>query len=236
MPGCNAGTIFNDLKALEEELKKVQYNLKRDDAKYNFTVRINCGVTHVSICGGIHVFCLGRGFPGIPDVDISDILSTYQPITRLSILCHEICGHAIATWNEQYAPCGASCGFLPSPGWRDFMNTGPESRHGFSEIELERWARTMYELQQDCSGPTDPSWGGTWNPCTGLWEGPPWYPWDFNPITGVWQDKAGISEFCCQQPYGGIYNRRLGTWSWTVNTTWNWSVSDPIWRCVTGCP
>ena len=32
--------------------------------------------------------------------------------------------HALAVWNEQYATCGSSCNFAPSPNWRDVMNTG----------------------------------------------------------------------------------------------------------------
>lgn len=155
MPGCVAGTIPADLVALEAELQKVGFRLVRDDTTFDFTTRINCGTEQARICGSVTIFCLNRGFPYTPDVEISDILSSYPAITRLSILCHEICGHAIATWNEQYCVgyettgiCKGLTRFTSAPGWIDFMNTGPNSRHGIEIIERERWERTMYRIVQ----------------------------------------------------------------------------------------
>ena len=242
-PSCVSGTIPADMVLVERHSEgAVGITLVRNDVNYDLLIRINCGTNQIRICGGINVFCLGSGFPYNPTVDISDVLSNWFPETRLAILLHEVLGHAIATWNEQYARCGASCGFASSPNWRDFMNTGIQSRHGFETIELERWERTMWLLPGpepvvECFGATDPSWGGVWNNCTGLWEGPPSYPWDYNPTTGTWQDKSGASEWCCQQPYGGIYNRRLDFWTLLVpTTTWEWRSTDPVWRCTVGCP
>ena len=122
------------------------------------------------------------GYPYNNDINSSDILSTYQPVTRMSILLHEML-HATGSWNEAY--CGTpstSAGicrglplFAPAPGWRDVMSTGELSRHGFEAIELERWERTMYSLQE-----------------------PRWYApdgWSFEGARGWWFDPAGQARF-----------------------------------------
>lgn len=91
-------------------------------------------------------------------------------------------------------------------------------------------------LQQpvvNCNGPTA-DWGGVYDTCRNLWVGPG--EWDFNPATNAWQDKTGQPEVCCPQPYGGQYQRRLGYWFWSLQTTWTWRPEDPTWRCATNCP
>ena len=182
--GCSAGTIPNDLKALELEVQnKLGLSLSRNDSAFDFTVYASCGSEQIRLCGAVNIFCLPFGFPYNVDVAISDILSTYQPVTRLSILLHEIAGHSLQTAGEQY--CGTpttSAGicrglprFAPAPGWRDFMNTGPDSRHGFEAIEIERWDRTMYSLQE-----------------------PRWYApdgWSYEAARGWWFDPAGQPRF-----------------------------------------
>ena len=172
-PGCVAGTIPDDLARAEAEFLKVGFLLYQVDATASFIVHINCGSEQIRICGGVNIFCLNRSFPYSSDMDISDVLSTYYPETRLAILMHELM-HAIATWGEQYALCGADCGFAASPNWRDIMNTGPLSRHGLETIELERWARTMYELTVPLPEWDDASctiYGGSWiRACYNNWK------------------------------------------------------------------
>ena len=217
MPSCVAGQIVSDMQALSNELQRaVGFGLVRDDTNPNFTVRLNCGTDQSRICGSVNVFCLGRNFPYTPDADISDIM--YAPIqwpliTRLSILCHEICGHALGTWDEQYCkglsyppghPCYRLTLFTSTPNWRDFMNTGELSRHLFEDIETERWERTMYALQappyQDCT--TYPDWEGT--------------------TSCFWPE--------------------YGAWLWLIidaqgrEQLWEWSPTNPRWRCTRGCP
>jgi hypothetical protein len=236
-PGCSAGAIPADLAAMNAHVQDVGLGLtlRRDDQIYDFSVNISCGLEQITKCGGVNVYCLPDGFPYDTDVYLSDVLSGWDSGSRLGIPLHEILGHAIGSWNEQYALCGASCGFASTPGLRDVMNTGPLSRHGIEQIELDRWERTMWPLTADnCIGATDPSWGGYWDNCRGLWIGPD--GWDLNPVTGAWQDKDGVSEWCCQQPYGGYYNRRLEKWYWDRPTVWAWEPSNPVWRCVTSCP
>lgn len=189
-PGCSTGTIPQDMVLVEQELLKFGMTLLRNDSRYDFIMRINCGNTHIAVCGSLTVFCLNRGYPQRTDIDISDILSIYQPVTRLSILLHEVM-HAIATWNEQYARCGASCGFMSSPGWRDIMNTGPDSRHGLEQIELERWERTMWLVQTCVPGTGNPYW----NPCVAPAR---WFfldGWSFDPVTSIWYDPENRAHW-----------------------------------------
>ena len=76
--------------------------------------------------------------------------------------------------------------FTPAPGWVDFMSTGALSRHGYEAIEVERWERTLYVIQQP-----EPEWGacqqyhdGSWGCCNnygGYWQrtcDAKWYPDD----------------------------------------------------------
>lgn len=244
MPGCSAPTVPGDLAKVQQDMaSNLGFTLSRNDATFDFTIRINCGSEQVRYCGSVTIFCLGRGYPYIADIEVSDIISTYYDVSRQSILQHELF-HALAGFNEQYCSGNETSGgckglgrFGPAPNWRDVMNTGVESRHTLEAIEIGRWQRTMYEISICTLGPVA-DWGGVYDPCAngglGLWVGPS--GWDFNPSTNAWQDKAGFSEWCCQQPYGGYYNRRLAKWYWDRPTVWSWSDSDPTWRCVTSCP
>lgn len=239
MPGCTTGTVPQDLQRVSQEARdNVGFNLVRNDGAPDFTIRINCGSEQIRYCGSVTVFCLGRGFPYIPDVEISDIISTYFPDSRLGILLHEVMGHAVGTWNEQYATCGASCGFASTPHLYDFMNTGPNSRHGYSASELGRTERTMWGLAAPCPLGPIADWGGVWDACAGLWRGPD--GWDFNPMTNGWQDRVGASEWCCNTTYRpgfvGVYNRRTDTWTSWLQSVWTWRQSEPTWRCQEGCP
>lgn len=198
-PGCTAGTIPEDLELMNVEARKVGLNIWRDDRVYDSTIHINCGSEQIRLCGSVSTFCLGRGYPRVTDVDISDVLSTYYPITRLSILLHELLGHMVGSWNEQYSICGASCNFAPEPNWRDVMNTGIDSRHGLEEIELGRWERTMWSLTealpyQDCT--TYPGWTGT---VSCYWPGLGRWLWII-PLGGrdsLWEWSADVPRWTC---------------------------------------
>ena len=153
------------------------------------------------------------------DVDISDILSTYQSATQLSILLHEIIGHALATWEEQYCKGTETTGicqgltlFTSAPGWVDIMNTGVLSRHGIEAIELERWSRTMFDVMpaDPCAGPTD-AYGNVWNPCLGRWFNPG--GWSYDPVTRVWFTPLGAPEWGeCQAVNRDCWNIPIGRW------------------------
>lgn len=194
LPGCNSGSIPSDISGMIVHAQaNVSFILVRNDVAPDFTVFISCGNTQITKCGSVNVFCLPDGFPYNANVYISDVLSTWPSATRLSILLHEIIGHAVGTWNEQYATCAASCGFAPSPGWVDFMNTGPDSRVGFTENTLGRWERTMWPLTVACT--TDPCWdGAVWTWRSG---------WKVNPSTDQWFDPLGRRYWNAREPWGG---------------------------------
>lgn len=219
MPGCSTGSIPNDLLLMADDLRaKTGFNLTRNDSVYDFTVRINCGSEQIRICGAVNIFCLGRGFPQDSDVELSDILSTYQPLTRISVPCHEICGHALEVANEQYCvgyetsgPCQGLTQFTPAPNWVDIMNTGPDSRHLLGDIELERWARIMYELAapEPCSGPTD-QFGNVWDSCLAKWRRPDGRLYD--PATGQEFLPDGTLEWSACNPDRLRFNAYLPVW------------------------
>ena len=206
MPGCTSGTVPSDMVRVEAEAQKVKFALVRNDQAYDLTVRVNCGSEQIRYCGSVNVFCLGRGFPYNPDVEISDIISTYYPDSRLSILLHEIMGHAVQTANEQYQACGASCGFAATPNLVDFMNTGPLSRHGFGPSELGRWERIMYPLTT-CVG--DPCWDSA--------------RWQFSKATCPIGDPGAIA--CSWAPAPAPW----GTW-YGPDGTALWDYCDPTWN------
>ncbi len=231
MPGCTAGSIPNDMQRVEAEAQnKLHFSLVRNDASYDFTVRINCGSEQIRICGAVNIFCLGRGFPYNDDVEMSDILSTYQSDTQLAVPLHEIVGHALATFNEQYCLGTESTGicrglalFTPAPGWVDVMNTGPNSRHGLDAIELERWSRTMYNVLGGSSAGFDP-FTGRWFQENG---------WSWEPASGNWFNPAGVAEFsqCDQNSLRWDFLIRR----WTVPGASFFDPASNYWATSPGC-
>lgn len=114
----------------------------------DLTIRTNCGTGFAAVCGSGAAACLGRGFPYVLDIDFSSDVGTYYDVSKMSVVLHELFGHALATINEQYC-LGTDVGKIsgctswgsPVPAWVDVMNTGVNSRHFIADIELERWGR-----------------------------------------------------------------------------------------------
>lgn len=101
----------------------------------------NCGASWKALCPGA-VGCLAFNWPtnGRVDFDAPTLLSYAFRESKVAVVTHEIC-HQILTCEEQYAKQnGIAC----VPGWRDFMNCGPDSRHGFEHVEKERCKRICY--------------------------------------------------------------------------------------------
>lgn len=194
MPGCNTGSVPQAMQRVEAEASSLlRFALVRNDTSPDFTVRINCGSEQIRICGAVTIFCLGRGFPSDNDVELSDLLSTYTQESQLAIPEHEIIGHALAVWDEQYCkgtetsgPCNGLVQFASTPNWHDIMNTGPDSRHGLEAIELERWSRTMYDVL-GCAAVVG------YDSCTGRWFQADGWSWD--PSTANWFNAQGQVEF-----------------------------------------
>lgn len=243
MAGCNSGTIPGDLNSLNDHARQNLdgFALMRNDTQFDFTVFISCGLVHIGKCGSVNVFCLADGFPGNTNVYLSDILSGWSTGSRLSIPAHEIIGHAIGTWNEQYATCGASCGFAPTPGLRDFMNTGELSRQGFESNTLARWSRTMYVLaiHQECST------GIGWDPCLERWRAGfgsgVFLTWDPDPAPyGLWyyRDTNIILFAECNPSWSGrripLDGSPLAS-EWETQGNWVWFDLVSAWIQVPAC-
>lgn len=113
----------------------------------DLVLRYSCGSTFSATCGATAAACLGEGFPYNVNITFDNRIGTYYLESLVSIILHELLGHAAAAWNEQYCQAAdAECPyrFSPVPGqWYDFMNTGAQSRFLFTAITIARWGRTM---------------------------------------------------------------------------------------------
>lgn len=237
LSGCSAGRMPADLDAMNAHIREnVGLNIVRNDVAYDFTVYISCGLTQINKCGSTNVFCLPDGFPYNTDVYMSDVLSGYEAGSRLGIPLHEIAGHAVGTWGEQYQADGA---FSPTVNLYDFMNTGPLSRHGFSASELGRWERTMWALVQEPPPPVVyPFWdGATWHMCDPALPDAQCY-WAFYVPGDQWYDKFGRPEW---GPQGALadgsfeqYNWRLGK-MYRGGFKWTERLPDGSYTCLSGC-
>lgn len=200
--GCSLGSIASDLQILAQQNNDaLKFVLQRNDSVNDFVIIINCGNTQIQFCGSINIFCLPYGFPYKNDVSISDILVTYPAVTRRAILWHEIIGHAIATFNEQYCLGGETTGvcagqaqFASAPNWQDIMNTGPDSRRDIGDcpICVERWERVMYEINTITCSLVG------WDECSQRWrfnDG-----WSWSPSEDIWYDPLNRARWAkCNQ-------------------------------------
>lgn len=238
LSGCVSGTIPSDLQGMNVHVRDSLdgFVLNRNDQSYDFTVYISCGITHINKCGSVNVYCLPDGFPFNQDVYISDVLSTYYPASRLAILLHEIIGHAISTWNEQYAQCGSSCGFASTPGLVDFMNTGPLSRQGFEKNTLARWSRTMYvlDVHQETQQPTT----------FPFWDGVRWQLENktaFQPSDASWWRLNNANQWVLEwgscTPYGGRWNAIVTDWLKQGSEVWlgQYPGMPQVWSQIPPC-
>lgn len=217
-PGCMTGSYPQFMTLVEQEALKLGLILERNNTLYLFTVWIDCGAEQIAKCGSVNIFCLPDGFPYNNDVYMSDILSVYTPGSQLSIPIHEIIGHALAVWNEQYCkgdeppgnPCYGLGLFTSTPQWHDVMNTGEESRHGIEAIECERWQRTMWEDVPCAPAPIECAWLG-FDPCSGRIRLIDQYgqPVSFEPSTGRWWNKFEEPEWAPCYIEGFVTGLRL---------------------------
>lgn len=205
IPGCvGVDQFYDDLVSLQIiAMRDFNFNLVRlETPQADFTIYLSCGLLQSQKCSSVNIFCLPDQFPYNPDVYISDIM--YSPIlwpylTRISILLHEILGHAIGTWNEQYCkgfgyqpghPCFNLPQFTPAPNWVDFMNTGVNSRHEPGPTELRRWEDTMYLIQviqiPTCDIGDPNQFGHRYDSCEGVW---------LFPDGGKFKPNSGCGEY-----------------------------------------
>lgn len=225
LSGCSLGSIQDDMNQMAADSQQaLGVTIVHDEAHPDLTVYVNCGNGQIAFCGAVTIFCLNHGFPYNDSMDISDILSTYQPITRISILQHEWF-HAMATWNEQYClgtefsgPCQGLSQFANTPNWVDIMNTGPNARHLIGATECDRWDRTMYtppceQASVDSCAPIGPNAQLLfWYPCENRWYSQSL--WSFEPSTGIWYAPDGHPEWgACDEVHKDCWNIPTQRWA-----------------------
>lgn len=206
--GCSDGNMRQTLAEAMASTTDVTGITFVESSTPQLTIRANCGVDFVNKCGGGAVIaCLGRGWPYVDDIDAVTTMATFYDLSQVAIWEHELAGHALATWNEQYKLDGS---FGPTPGLVDFMNTGPDSRHDWPQASRDRWERTMWTFT-DCT-PQGPNADGLWwYPCEGRFYNQAL--WSFDPATGIWYNPAGAAEWgqCVARDHD-CYDLRLGVW------------------------
>lgn len=200
--GCDQGSVLSDLDVLASDafFKYDGLLMVRTSNIGDVTVIVSCGNEQINRCGGTNIFCVqGKPYSGEfdhPTSFISDVLNIYPVLTRRSILNHEILGHAVATWNEQYCTGTETTGYCKAQGLfgssqlESVMNTGPLSRHDIATWETGAWSRTMYVLKQYVDI-TCTTLG--YDPCTGRFyqaDGWSWYP-----VDGGWYNPQGNYEY-----------------------------------------
>lgn len=144
--GCPADSITPAIIRAVTSTRRWGVNPVLSNSASAHVVYENCGASFANVCGGPPVIgCLGRGFPYDNDVDISTDMAVYFDDSQEAIACHEICGHAMGVWNEQYKLDGT----FGSSSDVTIMNTGPLSRHKLGTAEDARWWRTMGSPELD---------------------------------------------------------------------------------------
>lgn len=212
VPGCSAGNMESTLhESLADASDVLGLTFVPVSAGADVTVRATCGVdaSNVGLSGGA-IADLYPSWPYKAQVNALTTMATYYPLSQKTIWSHEFIGHGLGTWNEQYQLDG---NFSATPNLVDFMNTGDNSRQlAWPQNDKDRWERTMYRLSvPDCSGPTDPSWGGTWNPCIGRWVGAT--GWTYDPAASIWYGPNGVAEWGqCIAADHDCWNMRLSIW------------------------
>lgn len=231
IPGCSDGNMKQTLaESLSDASDVLGLNFVPVSTGADITIRATCGTdaANVGLVGGA-VCDLYPGWPYQSQVNCSTVMSGWYDLSQKTVWSHEIVGHGLGTWNEQYQLDG---NFSPTPGLVDFMNTGSLSRQeAWPQNDKDRWVRTVYNLPESSPTPTvtptptptaTPTpvacglvgdivdWGdgitAQYNTCTSRWQGSNQY--DYEPATGDWW-VYGVREWGPCRWFGGRFNYTL---------------------------
>ena len=186
--GCADGNMHTTLvAALAATAQAVGLRFTEVASGGQVRVRATCGVDFANLCGGPPVIaCLAPSWPYQSQVNATTTMATFYDVSQQAIWLHEVIGHGVSTWHEQYQLGGS---FAATPGLVDYMNTGPDSRHIWPQNDLDRWERTMYPLTQAppaewCCDTVYPGWEGMGVSRLHLTENPPAWYWGIKQVDG----------------------------------------------------
>lgn len=199
--GCADGNMRQTLAAAMTSTRQVTgITYTEVSSGQDVSIRATCGVdaVNVGITGSV-IADLYPNWPYVNTINATTTMATFYTLSQIAIWEHELIGHAMSTWHEQYQLNGS---FGSTPGMVDFMNTGPDSRYDWPQNDKDRWERTMYPLAAaaDPCAFGDPNGDGlSWHPCeTADGSHGRWYAADnrsYDPATGIWYNVRGGREW-----------------------------------------
>jgi hypothetical protein len=203
VPGCSAGNMeFTLRESLADASEVLGITFVPVSSGADIAVRATCGVdaSNVGLTGGA-VCDLYPSWPYKSQVNCSTTMATFYDLSQKTIWSHEIIGHGLGSWHEQYVLGGS---FAPTAGLVDWMNTGDLSRReAWPQNDKDRWERTVYPLTADCQALG-------FDPCSGRWRQESGFSWD--PATGFWWNPSEQPEWTNCNPDGLRWNIQLQVW------------------------
>lgn len=175
-------------------------------------------------CGNCGAWVYTQNLPVLIEYNVNTGYSRWD-----STIGHEV-GHMYCLLDEHYDKVNFRSWILTYGVWQHgsptVMDVGTWLLSAYAPLGIrypeaydlarcvETLGRAVGPIPIDCSGPTDPSWGGTWNPCTGRWVGLDGSQFEPDSGCGNWYDPLGNHMWStCDPSWGGRYSPYLKVWA-----------------------
>lgn len=202
VPGCADGNMRATLaESLADASDVLHLTFAPVSSGADLTIRATCGVdaSNMGLTGGA-ICDLYPSWPYKSQVNCSSTMATFYDLSQETIWSHEIVGHGLGTWNEQYALDG---NFSSTPGLVDFMNTGDASRQtAWPQNDKDRWERTMYALSAPLPYEACTTYAG-WAPTVSCyWPSLDKWLWSVPTTAGaveIWEWSPASPQWTCSK-------------------------------------